>query len=104
MLLTLGQFAFLPVLWNPGEEDLLFSPLTGYGVDTLPRFSDLVRSLRNKGLIAREIDAPLQFASYPPLSHSQQRPGSITLTALGQEAVDWLERFMPPQEDSVSFQ
>lgn len=104
LLLTLGQLAFLPVMWKPGEEDLLFAPLAGYGVESLPQFSDLVRSLRNKGLISREIDAPLQGASYPAQSSEQQRPGSLALTALGQEAVGWLERFLPLSKDSLPLQ
>lgn len=102
ILLALGQVAFLPVLWRPDEEDLSFSPLPGYGVETLPQFSDLVRSLRNKGLISREIDTPLQGTAYPQCDPNTQRPGSLALTALGQEAVDWLE-WRPNHQENAPF-
>lgn len=103
ILLTLGQVAFLPILWRPGEEDLFFSPLPGDELADLPQFSDLVRGLRDKGLVSRDIDVPLQGAVYPQDGPNGPRPGSLALTALGQDAVDQLDWDPDPQENSTLF-
>lgn len=90
ILLSLGQYAFLPVIQGSREGEPYFSPLPADCAELPKNFSDLLFSLERKRLIQIDPDIPLVNADYGELL-PQNRCGSISLTLQGQEALDWVE-------------
>lgn len=91
ILLSLGQFAFLPVLTQYEGGEPKYTPIPE-DISRYPEnFSDLLLSLERKRLISIDLDIPLSNADYgKKISAFLTRCGSIALTVQGQEVLDWI--------------
>ncbi len=91
ILLDLGQLAFLPILTRSENQGPVYAPAYPYSQGETPSFSDLIRSLNQKGLLTIDPDIPLENADYGSFaSDGALRRGSLALTAKGQEVLDWI--------------
>jgi|GEM_PF-5474918 len=90
LLLTLGQFAFLPVITKYENGEPYLVPIPEDTGRFSENFSDLVLSLESKRLITIDSDLPLQNANYGEEASVRLRCGSLALTLQGQEVLDWI--------------
>lgn len=91
ILLSLGQYAFLPILTKYIDGEPHYVPIKEDISRFAENFSDLIQSLARKRLITIDSDISLCNTEYG-VEHlpSMVRCGSLALTVQGQEVLDWV--------------